>query len=868
MSADENGMKVLRRASARSARQLVWAQIVLTFALAGSLWITVLWGAEPISDAASIPWWMIAIGFFVAESWVVLMHFRSESSSFSFFEIPMMLGLLFTDPTWMVPAVVIGSFVAQHMKKRLPIMKTAFNSANFALHVAVGWLLLDFFLGSADALKPASWAWVFLAAILSGVVELANIWIVLHIIEGRVTKARTQGMALFGFVVTVTNNVQALVMALLLKVEPLSLFLLGLTTLVLYVAYRSYLAEKDQRERVEFLYSSTRNLKSGDSGTPAGSLVEEAAGMFRAAIVELHLAAVGPDPEDLGTILTWHSGEMTSRDMAIEDRELVTRLAYDSSPALIVGSYGPCADYIADRGFKDAMIGALTSGEGRTSLLVVANRLGDVTTFMAEDLQLFDTLVQHAALALENDQLELAITQLRSLERELAHQASHDGLTGLANRAVLGRRLDELLQEDTPELSLIYVDLDDFKVVNDTLGHGAGDKVLIEAARRLQTCIRPTDLAVRLGGDEFAVLLIDNNEPERVARRVLASLNQSYFIEDDQSAAVGASAGLASWQRGLSASSLIAHADVAMYTAKEQGKGSVCVFQEEMRARVSARQTLRSQLRTAVAAEQFKVLYQPIVDLATGKVVAAEALVRWISPEGLLLPQGFIDEAERSGLIVPIDTFVFTQVLKDLNRLDAEGHHDLWLTSNLSMRTLQERDLVDRVRSEVAAAGMASSRIVLEVTETALMHDPDFTTAQLNRLRNEGMRVALDDFGTGYSSLSYLRRFPVDILKIAQPFVSDLDSGDDTFVRAMSTLGHTLGLGVLAEGIETEHQLRKLERLDIEYGQGYYFARPFDIDSLAATLEAHRGDRPVGLERAGVGPGDPQNAVGSVGYGR
>lgn len=837
-----------RTLAARTQLVLVWF-FVLGIALpAVLLWTTRLVGAEPLAEA-KVPWFVILVGFLVVDRWVVHMHFRSESGSFSFFEIPLVIGVLFAEPGMLVPAVAVGTLVAQGLKRRSPV-KIAFNIANYSLYVALTWTLLDLVSSNTDLLSPAGWVAVLVAVLVGSLVELTNIWLVVSLSEHKLLVRNLVQMVLFGAAVAVANSVQALVMALLLTVEPWSLLLLAVSTAVLFFSYRSYVAERDQRERVEFLYSSTRALKSAEQVDAAtASLVEEAAAMFRAGFVEIQMPwSMAPleGVSEPGRVLRWVDDEAQLDVMTPEQHETISRLADAATPPMVVNTPGGIlGNYSARRGFQDCMIGALSSGEDRTGLIIVANRLGNLVTFGAEDLQLFATLVQHAALAIENDQLEHALGQLRSLERELAHQASHDTLTGLPNRALLGRHLVEHLDSDD-SVALVYVDLDDFKLVNDTMGHSAGDQVLVEAARRLQACIRPTDVAARLGGDEFAVLLIDNDQPERTAERIVASLSTVYDIDaGEQEATIGASAGLAMRENGVEAVEILSQADVAMYTAKEQGKGSVVVFEPSMHVKASEQQQLRVQLRSAVAEEQFQVLYQPIVDLASGRIVAAEALVRWVSPDGLLLPQGFIGEAERSGLIVPIDTFVFSQVLRDFERFDTNGHTDFWITSNLSMRTLQESDLVSRISASVLAADVSIDRLVLEVTETALMRDPEFAARQLNVLRESGLRVALDDFGTGYSSLSYLRRFPVDILKIAQPFTADLEHGDDTFVRAMSDLGHTLGLTVLAEGIEVAQTLDQLRLLSVDLGQGYLFARPLSLERLLKELEREAADGPT-----------------------
>ncbi len=814
----------------------VWLLSFVLMASGASVWNGTARGADVlVDDGLSIPWWLIGLAALAAESLVVHIHFRSESGSFSFFELPMLLGLLFVDPTLFLPAVAAGTFLALAVVRRQPPVKVAFNVGNQALRVSVAWWLLESLIGGSDALQPLGWLAIGVATLTTSVLEVAMIAAVITVTERRFDAGSVRNMIIFGLLVAAANTTQGLVMALLLIAEPWSLLLLGFSTFVLFVAYRAYVAERDQRERVEFLYASTRALQNAEEHeTAANTLLEEAATMFRAGVVELHL--FGDESADPGKILTWIDNAVEIEIMSSSGERASLRVTAHAQPATIVGPESKVpAEYIESRGYHDALVGALMSGDKPNGLLVVANRLGNVSTFTDEDLQLFATLVQHAAVALENDQLEQALTQLRLLERELAHQASHDGLTGLANRALLSRRLGDHIESGHDNVALLYIDLDDFKTVNDTQGHSAGDKVLVEAARRLKATIRPVDTAARLGGDEFAILLVDNPEPQRFAERLLQHLNKPYTI-DGETVLVGASVGLALAEAEVAPAVLVSRADAAMYAAKDKGKATLAMFEESMSETVTARSTLRSQLRTAVAERQFRVLYQPVVELARERIVGAEALVRWVSPDGLLLPQGFIGEAERSGLIVPIDSYVFSQVLEDLRDFQAVDGEQIWVSSNISMRTLQDPNLLQRVVETIDRAEVDPSLVVLEVTETALMHEPEFAAEQLSRLRAYGIRIALDDFGTGYSSLSYLRRFQVDILKIAQPFVGDLGKGDETFVRAIVELGHTLGLDVLAEGIESAEACKRLEAIGAEMGQGFYFARPHSADDLLGTL--------------------------------
>lgn len=825
------------RAALRSENTPVLALSAVLWLASFVLWITVLRGADPISDSLSIPWWTIGIAMLITESWLVHVHFRTETGSFSFSELPIILGVLFTSPTWLLPAAVVGALVSMTLVRHSPAVKVAFNAGNTALRVALAFTVMQLLIGPLDPLEPLGWIVVGIAAVSTSAVEVLLLAGVISLSERRYQPKAVRNMLVFGLLVAVANTVQALIMGLLLLVEPYSLLLLGLTTVVLFIAYKAYIGERHQRERVEFLYASTRALSSSNEAIEASAkLLEEAAVMFRANSVELYLPEEGSRIDDVqGTVVTSKDRETSTRPMTVEEAASLHELTELAHTPLIVGSAGRLRRFVAELGYRDALVGAMDVGGDRSGLLIVADRLDNVSTFAEEDLQLFATLVQQASLALENDQLGQALSRTRSLERELAHQASHDALTGLPNRALLHRRLEEQVDFNHWGLSLLYVDLDDFKIVNDTMGHGAGDLVLTEAARRLSSSVRPTDTAARLGGDEFAVMLVDNDDPERVAARILESLGQPYEIEG-QSINVGATIGLARHENDLSAATLISRADVAMYTAKEMGKSTIASYKPDMHSKVSAQQLLRSQIKTAVVDGQFTVLYQPIVELATARIVGAEALVRWVSPDGLLLPEGFISEAEKSGLIVPIDRFVFTQVLADLTEASTLGHGHLWFSSNLSMRTLQDDGLVQRVLAEVERSQVDPRSIVLEVTETALLHDPDLAARHLERLRAAGLRIALDDFGTGYSSLSYLRRFPVDILKIAQPFVGDLAEGDDLFVRAIIELGHTLGLRVLAEGIESRASLNRLLAHDCEDGQGYFFGRPMPFVDFLALL--------------------------------
>jgi len=444
------------------------------------------------------------------------------------------------------------------------------------------------------------------------------------------------------------------------------------------------------------------------------------------------------------------------------------------------------------------------------------------------------------------------ITERRALAEQLAHQAFHDPLTELANRALLLDRVEHALSAtrrrvDT-RLAVLYLDLDDFKTVNDGLGHEAGDRLLRMAARRIASCLRPEDTACRLGGDEFAVLLEDLPNPAtayEIGGRLLEEL-QAPFELDGSVVTLNASLGIVVSTGGEDGAALLRNADLAMYRAKGQGKGRFEIYEAGMHAAVVERLALKADLRRAIEADEFEPHYQPIVDLASGTTVGVEALVRWRHPErGLLGPPAFIDLAEETSLIVPIGRRVLQQACADAaawrGRLGSGAPGTV--SVNLSVRQLQHPTVVEDVAEALRRSGLPAEALTLEITESTLLDDVDAAAARLTELKALGVGVALDDFGTGYSSLSYLGRFPVDVLKIDKSFVDALgttETDPSPLVSAIIGLGATLGVHVTAEGIETVEQLVSLRRMGCELGQGFYFARPLAADVLEQRLLAER----------------------------
>jgi diguanylate cyclase (GGDEF)-like protein len=439
-----------------------------------------------------------------------------------------------------------------------------------------------------------------------------------------------------------------------------------------------------------------------------------------------------------------------------------------------------------------------------------------------------------------------AAVELDDAKHRLTYLAQYDALTKLPNRRHLAHALEETISEAARHggrAAVMFIDLDHFKNVNDMLGHGVGDRLLVQAAQRLQACARPGDVVARLGGDEFALVLPEltaNADAVLVAQRIIAALAQPFVLQGQQ-LFVSASVGIASYpDDGGSADLLLKNADTAMYGAKNGGRNNYRLFQAEMHESAARRMQMETQLRQALERGEFLLHYQPKLDLAGGTISGFEALLRWNHPErGLVAPLEFIGILEDTGLILPVGEWVIGEVCRQLTAWDARGLALPPVAINLSARQLQQPDLPGAIERIVAAAGIAPALLEFELTESMLMTDPEAAVAVLSRIKALGMRLSVDDFGTGYSSLAYLKRFPLDALKIDRTFVRDLadDPDDAAITKAVIRLAHSLSLKVVAEGVETVEQIRELERYDCDEIQGYYVSRPLVAEACVALLK-------------------------------
>ena len=873
----------------------VWSFSVVLALVASAIVFLGFGGIPRIPEPLIIPWPLIALGFYLAEINVVEVHFRRETHAFTLSEVPTVIGLFFLTPFEYLAALLIGSGLALRLHQHQPPIRLFLNLAYYFL---IGGLSVVIFHGLGEftgAPTPRDWAATFAATLTSCVLGSLVIATAISLSGGAPQYQKLPEMLRFAGGVALANTSLALLAVTLLWREPWSLWLLGLPVLAIFIAYRAYVSEREKGQRLELLYESSRILqRTPELDSALVALLEHTREMFRAERAEIILYPSAQETTALRTATGIDQQTTTMVPIAIAEYDPVHRRITAEGRAFRHQPQPAGAG-----GVRELMACPLAGEERLIGVMIITNRIAEGTTFGDDDLRLLETIGNQVATALENGQLEQSLAELSRLKEQLRHQAYHDPLTNLANRALFAEQVEATLErrEAGGVPVVLFLDLDDFKLVNDTQGHAAGDHLLVAVAERIVACVRDQDIAARLGGDEFGILMIDRSgldDAITVAGRLLDTLTAPFLIQGRE-LLIGASIGIAAARPGGEpAEELLRNADVAMYTAKATGKHRFAVFEPTMHAALVARHELSSELSRSVARGELEVFYQPIVDLRTSTVTGVEALTRWRHPtRGFVPPDEFIRLAEDSGAILALGRWVLHTAASQVVRWQERLGSRLTLSVNLSPSELQQAAFIGEVEAILEQTRLEPNLLVLEMTETAMFQDAQTTIHKLEALRRRGVRIAVDDFGTGYSSLGYLRRFPVDILKIARDFLANdepaetpadkpaveidlagLPGGADdrngvdpadpwAFAHAIVALGQTLGLSIVAEGIETSDQLDRLRSLGCDLGQGYLFLAPVDAltfgDFLAAALPASTSGtvaaiepQPAGLPQGGA----------------
>ena len=778
-------------------------------------------------SVSRVVWLSLVIAFGVAELTAVHLHVGRHTLTYSFSDVPLVVGLAFLDPMHVVAARLAGAGVVIVVTRLRRPLKMAFNATHVWLETVLAAMIWHLVLNGADPVGPAAWLAALAVLAATEVYSSVAVAVVIRLAEGRLERQSLPEF-LAGSVIALANVSLAVLVLTLALADWRAGWALVVLVVVLCLAYRSHSNLRRRHEGLEKLAASTSDITSElRTDRVAEAVLAQAAQLLDAELAEIDWWGDGGSAPM--RVLRASPGvvDTTSRLGAAFGRPgdgplLAVRNARDER----------LRESLAKAGVRDAVVAPLLGGNRVLGTLTVADRRGDIATFTAEDSNIVQTLANHAVIALHNAELA---DRLRDEARQRHHEALHDALTGLPNRNMFRQRLVEQLA--TGELTaVLLLDLDRFKEVNDTLGHHLGDELLKHLATRLVETLPDAAVVARLGGDEFTVLLrgVEEGEVARIVTRLRATLLRPFHFPD-LTLHTDCSVGIALSPRdGHDVDVLLQRADVAMYAAKNDHSGFA--FYSSDRDQYNPRRlALVADLRRAIGAGDLQVHYQPKVDLRSAKAVGVEALVRWNHHEyGPIPPDEFLPVAEQTDLMLPLTSLVLERALAAVAAWEQEGLA-LGVAVNISPRMLLEPCLLEKVAELLGHEGLRPDRLTLEITEGSVMADPERAIAVLDELDAMGVRLSLDDFGTGYSSLSYLRRLPVHEVKIDKSFILHLrvDGSDAAIVQSTIDLAHRLGMHVVAEGIETADASVLLRQMGCDVAQGYLLGRPMPASAVA-----------------------------------
>ena len=748
-------------------------------------------------------WLALAAAFAATELVAVHMESRGEAHAVTFTEVPYVAGLFFALPDDLLIGRLVGGFLILGLLRRQSRHKLVFNLAMFAAEATTATFVFRQVLGDRSPVEIEGWPALFLGLLAAHVVCTSAVTIGISLYSGWPGRAVVGQVVLFGTVAVLANTAGGLALITSVWDQSYTGVLVLLILAALFALYRSYTALTERHKSLGTLHDFTRELAGAEVDELESAVVQGARQILRG---EYGALLLPPVHEGLPANRVLARGDDVVRSN-ISPTELAADLALllPGAEARIFEPGAPLPGWLAEIGVKDAAIVPLVTDGVTVGAMVVANRLTEVSSFVDDDLRVFETLASHANVALANGRL---VARLQHDAREKEHLALHDPVTGLPNRLSLEARLDRAVADARARelgVALVFVDLDTFKEVNDTLGTTNGDRLLVEVRQRLERLLPANATLARFTGDQFAVLVTGVVEPDdglSLAERLHADFDTP-FTAGDVSLVLGASIGVAHYpEHATTAEQLRERTDAATYRARLEGSG-IEVYAAETDPYAPRRMALAADLREALAQGEVDVYVQPKLSLADGDVIGAEALVRWTHPRlGPLGPDQFIPAAEQTGVIRALTLYVVRHALAQC-RTWRDAGLDLGISVNLSARNLFDSHLVEDIGEAISDAGVPASVLTLELTESTVMGESRRSMAVLEGLHELGVGISVDDFGTGYSSLTHLRRLPVSEIKIDKSFVMTMTVNDQdaVIVRTLIELDRSLGLLTVAEGV-------------------------------------------------------------------